>query len=401
MDTIILIILSLLLLAVFVPSMFFLVECWLSILDGSKSRKSLPERNVSSIFLIPAHDEQEVIETTLRQLLAGIDVIQDFIVVVADNCSDDTQKIAEGFSNDYPVCVINREDPSNRGKGFALDFGREFIRENFFDSDVVIVFDADCGTDASSISNLKKTVFDSQSVVQSCYLIKDKSGSPAKKISEFAFLVKNRVRLKGLSRICKNIPITGSGIGFPMSDFIELNLGGSHVVEDMLLGVDLAEKKQPVLYCDDSIVLSYFPESKDAQKTQEDRWEQGHLSIMRDHILRLLCQSVKDRNIGLLIFSLDMLIPPLTMLVGANLLFVVIALVYFLFSGYAFFLQMGVVVNAAVYLGVFSSWLFFGREVVGVVDFVKLPLFIFSKVRMYLRLGGGQSKGQWIKTKRD
>jgi cellulose synthase/poly-beta-1,6-N-acetylglucosamine synthase-like glycosyltransferase len=66
--------------------------------------------------LIPAHNESAGIEATLRclqaQLRAG-----DRVLVVADNCDDDTAAVAR----DAGAEVIERIDAIHRGKGFALD----------------------------------------------------------------------------------------------------------------------------------------------------------------------------------------------------------------------------------------------------------------------------------------
>ncbi len=48
---------------------------------------------------------------------------QDRLVVVADNCSDATAEIARAMG----ATVIERHDETNKGKGYALDYGFRFI----------------------------------------------------------------------------------------------------------------------------------------------------------------------------------------------------------------------------------------------------------------------------------
>src|ERR1700722_4751052 len=66
--------------------------------------------------LMPAHNESSVIASAIRSVLPQL-VAQDRLVVVADNCSDDTAAIAatEGAE------VVVRTDFARRGKGYALD----------------------------------------------------------------------------------------------------------------------------------------------------------------------------------------------------------------------------------------------------------------------------------------
>ena len=60
-------------------------------------------------------------------------------------------------------------------------------------------------------------------------------------ISNFAFMIKNLVRQRGLERLAGRVHLTGSGMAFPWSTFAEANLGGANIVEDLALGIKLAE----------------------------------------------------------------------------------------------------------------------------------------------------------------
>ena len=48
--------------------------------------------------------------------------------------------------------MIERHDPERRGKGFALDFAREYLRSN--PPDVVLIVDADCMIDRLKVSGI-------------------------------------------------------------------------------------------------------------------------------------------------------------------------------------------------------------------------------------------------------
>ncbi|HXM34723.1 MAG TPA: glycosyltransferase, partial [Pyrinomonadaceae bacterium] len=103
-----------------VPVAIFFIEVTAAIASsrrGSSVGMSRdPNHNVA--VLVPAHNESAGLLPTItdikRQLFAG-----DRLLVVADNCTDDTAAIAAARGAE----VIERNDPSRRGKGYALDFG--------------------------------------------------------------------------------------------------------------------------------------------------------------------------------------------------------------------------------------------------------------------------------------
>src|SRR5262245_33473073 len=87
--------------------------------------------------LVPAHNESAGLLPTLTdvqsQLRSG-----DRLLVVADNCTDDTAAVAAAGNAE----VTERHDPDLCGKGYALQWG---IRHLGFDPpEIVIIVDADC-----------------------------------------------------------------------------------------------------------------------------------------------------------------------------------------------------------------------------------------------------------------
>ena len=70
--------------------------------------------------LVPAYNEEAGIGGTVQSLQAlNYPPDRSRIVVLADNCTDGTARIAAAHGAD----VIERHDPVRRGKGWALQFG--------------------------------------------------------------------------------------------------------------------------------------------------------------------------------------------------------------------------------------------------------------------------------------
>src|SRR5580698_3636168 len=76
------------------------------------------DRRSRLAVVMPAHDEESIIAAALRAVMPQLSST-DRVIVVADNCSDQTASIAAAEGAE----VIVRSDSIRRGKGYALDFG--------------------------------------------------------------------------------------------------------------------------------------------------------------------------------------------------------------------------------------------------------------------------------------
>ena len=88
---------------------------------------------------MPAHDEEAVIRSTLASIRSQL-AEGDRLLVIADNCSDTTARIAAECGAE----VLERNDLERRGKGYALQSGVERLKSQPIRRDVVVVIDADC-----------------------------------------------------------------------------------------------------------------------------------------------------------------------------------------------------------------------------------------------------------------
>ena len=123
-----------------IPICVFSLECFLAVLPRRSKRHVETGPRPQVAVLIPAHNEQLVIEQTLRTLLPTLGE-NDRVIVVADNCDDDTAVLAQQAG----TTVVERNDTERRGKAYALDFGVRYLETE--PPDVVAVIDADCSVE--------------------------------------------------------------------------------------------------------------------------------------------------------------------------------------------------------------------------------------------------------------
>ena len=375
-----------------IPVLVIFVQVLCAYLPRSKEEvmQSQPARIA---VLVPAHNEETGIAATinsiLRQLQAG-----DRLLVVADNCSDNTARIA----SEHGAEVIERHHLENRGKGYALDFGIQFLAKN--PPDVVVIIDADCELHDNSLAKLTAHSFQHNRPVQCLYLMLSPPEAGLKiKIAEFAWVVKNQVRPLGNSRLGLPCQLMGTGMAFPWVTIAGSQLANSHLVEDMKLGIDLALTGSPPLFYEAALVTSYFPATAKAQSTQRTRWEHGHLGMIFSQVPHLLTQGFMKRNKNLLAMALDLCVPPLALLV-------MLLSVLFLLSALA--CAMGVtclpllisfVSIFLLALSVTLAWSGWARHIISPIAFLTIPLYILSKLPHYFKFLIKREK-QWISTDR-
>jgi cellulose synthase/poly-beta-1,6-N-acetylglucosamine synthase-like glycosyltransferase len=367
----------------------------LEVLVAAGSRPGAPQRGERRrlAILIPAHNESSMIADTLRSLRPQLAPF-DRLVVVADNCTDDTAAIAAAQG----AVALERRDLARRGKGFALDFGVRYLARD--PPEIVIVVDADCRVGPGSIDLLARTCYSSARPVQALYLMQAPANAGAKmRIAEFSWIVKNQVRPGGLHRLGLPCQLMGTGMAFPWRCLAGAELATGHIVEDLKLGIDLARGGSPPLFCPDALVASEFPQSADGAAAQRTRWEHGHLSVILSEAPPLFWQALRGMNLGLLALALDLSVPPVALLTLLVLAVWTVAGIYGVLTRNP--VPFAIAAMSAVLLGlsVFVAWWRHGRRLIGFGDLIFGLSYALRKIPLYAKFLV-MRQTSWIRSKR-
>ena len=340
-------------------------------------------------ILIPAHNEAKGIGRTLQSLLPQLQA-GDQLLVVADNCDDDTAQLAAAAGAE----VVQRSDAMQRGKGYALEFGMRHLMQDT--PDVVIVVDADCAAETGAIDCLARACAANDRPVQALYLMTATSANSARcQLRDFAWVVRNLVRPLGYSRISQPCQLMGTGMAFPWRLLASASLGNAHLVEDMLLGIELARRGAAPLFCPQAVVRSEFPVSEAGEKQQRRRWEHGHLG-MTMRAPTLLFEAIRKKNGHLLAMTLDMSVPPLALLVLLLLTIVVFAAITWTWVA----LQVALLQLILLALAIFLSWQRHGRDVVLLRSLLLAPFYALAKLPLYIGFLR-RRQVEWVRSSRD
>jgi len=275
----------------------------LAVPESRESPPEAPNKRRRIGVIVPAHNESSGLLPTLADLRAQL-LPSDRLVVVADNCTDDTATVASLAGAE----VIERRDQLRVGKGYALDLGLRHLQLD--PPDIVIVIDADCRVGERAIDLLALACASTGLPAQALYLMT--SPQPATinhQVAEFAWRVKNWVRPLGLKALGLPCQLMGTGMAIPWEALRAVDLANGWIVEDLKLGLDLAQARYPVGFYPSARVTSEFASSATAAQTQRTRWEQGHIQTIFSLAPRLLLNAITKRNWKLLALTLDLAVP--------------------------------------------------------------------------------------------
>jgi cellulose synthase/poly-beta-1,6-N-acetylglucosamine synthase-like glycosyltransferase len=371
---------------------YLTAEIAAGLMRSSTSAISVTSGNLSGVILVPAHNEASSIGATVEALQFSAPDCR--ILVVADNCTDETASLARRAGAE----TVIRSDPEHRGKGFALAYGRDFLAKD--PPDAVVVIDAACRLSKGSMARLVDKAVTSGEPVQSVNLLeRTEVASPLVDISNFAMLVKNLVRARGLAQMGGGVLLFGTGMAFPWRLFARLDLATSNAVEDIELGLALARLGVKVSFEDGALVTSPAASIADS-KGQRSRWEHGFLQAAAHNGLPLLLSGLRQRSRHLVAIGAHMLVPPLAMLMLLSIFMIFGVSIISFWSGYFVPLLVLMVSFLAAITILIVAWWREGRDVITYKSLMRIPFYILWKIPIYLGFFTSRQTG-WNRTRRD
>lgn len=364
----------------------------------------LPQRQMSEMaigdsrpriaILVPAHNEGSGLLPTLADITAQTRGT-DRLLVVADNCTDDTAIVALAAGAE----VIERVDPEKRGKGYALAAGLRHLDVD--PPDIVIMVDADCRLAESAFDRLAQMCVATNRPVQALYLMTAPDDAPVSfRVAEFAWRVKNWLRPLGLKALGLPCQLTGTGMAFRWNVIRSADLASGSIVEDMKLGLDLALAGSAPVFCPDAVVTSEFPHSIAGVQSQRVRWEQGHIGTIAARVPNLIFTAIRQANFNLLVLAIDVAVPPLSLLGLIAVAGWGVAGSAALFGLSSAALLVSTLTSAAFLGGGVLAWFKCGRDVLPLNAIFLMGAYVIGKLPMYRRLLSPKASQPWVRTDR-
>jgi cellulose synthase/poly-beta-1,6-N-acetylglucosamine synthase-like glycosyltransferase len=378
-----------------VPVMVVCAEIAASLLPRRRSTFDTTRPRPRLAVLIPAHDEATVIERTLASVMPQL-VAGDRVLVVADNCSDDTAARARAVGAE----VVERSDSDRRGKGYALDFGVQTLSTDA--PQIVVLIDADVIVREGAIDALARQADQTGCPAQGLYILREApSADGGDLVSHLAFVVRNQVRPLGLARLGGPCPLFGAGMAFPWEMIRSAPLATGNIVEDMALGLDLAAAGKAPLLCTDASIDGTLPKTPAVASTQRRRWEHGHLRTIMTHVPRTFVTGLLKFRPRAMLLAADLFVPPLSFHVLLLLLFGGLAFALAMFTPVSYAIAFALWSSAALLMGfVLIAWFVYSPRGMAVRPLLSVPGYVIRKIPMYFAFFT-KGEREWKRTDRE
>ncbi len=380
------------------------------------TRRKVP--HLRFLILIPAHNEERLLPDLLASL-ESLDYPKDLfqVHVVADNCTDQTANVVQQSNAHAHI----RTDHQHVGKGYALSWLMDQLRQSDESHDAVVFLDADSVVSPNFLEVMSTYLDGGACAIQAYYAVRDPEQSWAGSLRYAALAVLHFLRPQGRMALGTSAGLKGNGMVFS-ADLIKHYTWSSSVTEDIELHMALLLDGERVIFAPEAVVSGEMPNKLSSSASQHRRWEQGRKQMARSYVPKLLLASWKELWAGRLgrAFILwdavmEFLQPPFSILAIASLGSLVLSVALFALERNAsaeifgmessrlaalnVFLAAGLILGQGVYL--FAGLLSVSAPKRVYFNLLNAPrLIIWKTWQMFIGLLG---KGQnlWIRTERN
>lgn len=369
-------------------------------------------------ILIPAHNEERLLPNLLNSL-SHLDYPAHLFktYVVADNCTDQTASIAQ--SNGVNVYI--RTDLNNRGKGPALQWllGRVFQADTKIDA--FLILDADSIVNPNFLRVMAAHLDRGERVIQAYYSVHDPGHSWSSSLRFTAFAALHYLRPSARMVLGGSAGLKGNGMVFSAEIFNRYRWSAS-VTEDIELHMQLILDGECVTFAPDAVVSGEMPDTLSHSASQHDRWERGRLEMRRRYVPKLAQRCLVEIGEGhfkqaYLFFDaiMEHLIPPFSVLIGANLFLILLNLFLVIMGGmqeiqplfpavlrfaqFNLFLSLVLMLGQAFYVITSLKSIHASKDIY--LRLLFAPAYMTWKFLQYGRVMFKHSELEWVRTRRN
>jgi cellulose synthase/poly-beta-1,6-N-acetylglucosamine synthase-like glycosyltransferase len=220
-----------------------------------------------TVVVIPAYNEEFGIHHTINSLKKCPEPFD--IYVIADNCTDNTAKIAK----ELEVNVIERFDPVHKGKHFALKFAFDILLQKHYE--LFAVIDADTAVSKNLMEQIQAEFSKEIDGLQVFYGVLNDHENLAIRFMKISYLACNLLRPLGRNFWGFSCGVLGNGFAVTKKTLLDVPFNVQSIVEDLNYHLALVEAGKYVKFTTKANVLAEMPIKNEGRANQRARWEKG------------------------------------------------------------------------------------------------------------------------------
>ena len=365
---------------------------------------SLPTSEPTQRFalLVPAHNEEKLLPALLANI-SQLDYPRHLftLVVVADNCTDQTAALARAAG----AIVYERVDHVQIGKGHALQWLWAQLQADGADFDAAVILDADSVVSANFLRVMDAHLAQGARVVQAHYAVLDPHRTWVMSLRAAALALVHYLRPLGRTVLGGAVGLKGNGMVFQRAILAEHHWSAS-VTEDIEYHMSLVLAGERVVFAPDATVWAEMPGTLQGAQTQNVRWEQGRWQLARHYVPRLVRAAITRKvppPARYLLFDsiMEHLIPPFSVLLGLTLLYWACAWLPVLVSGSTSLLRLATLLVLGQLVYILGGLILARTPMRTFCALAYAPVFIVWKLRLLLHMTTNVEKQGWVRTARD
>jgi cellulose synthase/poly-beta-1,6-N-acetylglucosamine synthase-like glycosyltransferase len=276
------------------PYSLFLIVMSVAALLARRERPCVDNPHSRFLIVIPAHNEEAGISATIRSCLSVNYPRSRFdVVVISDNCADQTAAVAAGLG----ARVIERFDSVKRSKGFAIEFLIEGLEQSgeLHSLDALVIIDADTTVDPDLLIDFDRGLRGGRDWIQAYYTVANPDETWRTKLMTYAFSLFNGVLPLGQNALGTSAGFKGNGMCLSTRGLRRRPWKSYGLVEDMEYSWALRIAGEKIQFQPDvSVYGAMLGSGGPAAANQRLRWEFGRGEIRNKFLLPLL----RSRQVG-------------------------------------------------------------------------------------------------------
>jgi cellulose synthase/poly-beta-1,6-N-acetylglucosamine synthase-like glycosyltransferase len=254
-----------------------------ALLARPKQASSPAPDAVRLAVMVPVHNEERVVARTIRSILSCDDPVPvGDIVVMACNCTDRTVEIAKELG----CTVLERIDPSRRGKGYGLDHAFRHLEGSGYSAYLIV--DADTLVARNFLDAFRQLFARGADGGQCILAVANPTVNARTRLMNISFLSMTFLRPLARQWLGLSVGLHGNGFGLSADTVREVPYQCFSIAEDLEYHTALVRAGKRVVFVGETSVSTEMCLTGAEAKSQRERWEGGRFRMMVENVPRLV-----------------------------------------------------------------------------------------------------------------